>query len=195
MLEKAHSAIKAANADTMVITGALTPTNAEGVFGMSMVWNDDRYYLGMADAGVADFADCIGVQYSAGMLPPSAQGGDPRGEYPTRYLPLMLQRVAWPFRNSDIPMCITEMGYLSPEGYGPLPEAFAWAANTSLREQAQWLAQAIQISATFQDMPVEMIIVWNIDFDSYDVDPQAGYAIIRPDGACPACETIAALER
>ena len=44
-------------------------------------------------------------------------------------------------------------------------------------------------------MPVEMIIVWNIDFDNYDVDPQAGYAIIRPDGACPACETIAALGR
>ena len=140
MLEKAYKAIKAVNEDTMVITGALTPTNAEGVFGMSMVWNDDRYYLGMANAGVADFADCIGVQYSAGMLPPSAQGGDPRGEYPTRYLPLMLQRVAWPFRNSDIPMCITEMGYLSPEGYGPLPRSFDWAANTSVREQAQWLA-------------------------------------------------------
>ena len=196
MLEKAYKAIKAVNADTMVITGALAPTGAEGAFGLARVWNDDRYYLGMANAGVADFADCIGAHYNEGIIPPIQQGGDPRqDEYPTRYLPLMLRRVAWPFRASDIPMCMTEMGYLSPEGYGPLPEDFAWAANTSLREQAQWLAQAIQISANFQDMPVEMIIVWNIDFDNYDVDPQAGYAIIRPDGACPACETIAALGR
>ena len=36
--------------------------------------------------------------------------------------------------------------------------------------------------------------IWNIDFDSYDNDPQAGYAIIRADGSCPACETIAALQ-
>ena len=71
-----------------------------------------------------------------------------------------------------------------------------WAARTPLlREQAQWLAQAIQISANFQNMPVQLIIVWNIDFDSYDNDPQAGYALIRPDGSCPACETIAALQR
>ena len=57
------------------------------------------------------------------------------------------------------------------------------------------MAQAIQISANFQRMPVQLIIIWNIDFDSYDNDPQAGYAIIRPMAACPACETIAALQR
>ena len=195
MLEKAHTQIKAANPDTIVITGALAPTGAEGAFGLAAVWNDDRYYWGMANAGVAEFADCIGAHYNEGILPPTSQGGDPRDEYPTRYLPLMLERVAFPFRNFDIPMCMTEMGYLSPEGYGRLPDAFNWAQYTSVEEQAQWLAQAIQISANFQRMPVELIIVWNIDFENYDNDPQAGYAIIRPDGGCPACQTIADLQR
>ena len=195
MLEKAHTQIKAANPDTIVITGALAPTGAEGLFGPDKVWNDDRYYLGMANAGVAQYADCIGAHYNEGVIPPSRQGGDPRkDEYPTRFLPLMLQRVAFPFRNFDIPMCMTEMGYLSPEGYGPLPPGFEWGAYTSVAEQAQWLAQAIQISANFQNMPVQLIIVWNIDFENYDSDPQAGFAIIRPDGNCPACETIAALQ-
>ena len=194
MLEKAYKAIKAANPDTMVITGGLAPTGAEGAFGLAAVWNDDRYYLGMANAGVAEFADCIGVHYNEGILPPTSQGGDPRDEYPTRYLPLMLRRVAFPFRYADIPMCMTEMGYLSPEGYGPLPDSFSWAKYTSVQEQAQWLAAAIQISANFQSMPLEMIIIWNIDFDTYDNDPQAGYAIIRPGGICAACETIAALQ-
>lgn len=195
MLQKAYTEIKAANPDTMVITGALAPTGAEGAFGLASVWNDDRYYAGMANAGVADYADCIGVHYNEGILPPTSQGGDPRGEYPTRYLPLMLGRVAWPFNYADIPMCMTEMGYLSPEGYGPLPRGFEWGATTSVAEQAAWLSQAILISSNYQRMPVEMVIVWNIDFDIYDADPQGGFAIIRPDGSCPACGAIAALQR
>jgi hypothetical protein len=195
MLEKAYNAIKATSPSTMVITGALAPTGAEGAFGLGSVWNDDRYYQGMANAGVANFADCIGVHYNEGILPPTSQGGDPRDEYPTRYLPLMLNRVAFPFRGVDIPMCMTEMGYLSPEGYGPLPQSFNWAANVDVQEQSTWLAQAIQITANYESMPVELIIVWNIDFDNYENDPQAGYAIIRPDGTCPACNTIAALQQ
>jgi len=195
MLRKAYRAIKTANARTMVITGAPAPTGAEGAFGLARVWNDDRYYQGMADAGVANYADCIGAHYNEGVLPPSAQSGDPRrDDYPTRYLPAMLHRVAQPFHNYDIPMCLTEIGYLSAEGYGRLPEAFSWAANTSVREQAQWLAEAIRIAADFRAMPVELLIVWNIDFDNFGShDPQAGYAIIRPDGRCPACSAIAAL--
>ncbi len=36
------------------------------------------------------------------------------------------------------------------------------------------------------------MIVWNVDFTGYGSDPQAGYAMIRPDGSCPACEALAA---
>ena len=193
LLEPAYQAIKAVNPDAMVISAAPAPT---GFFGGGCAWSgcDDHVFMAqMANAGVARIADCIGAHYNEGIIAPIQQGGDPRDDYQTRYLPLMLQRVAWPFRNSSIPMCMTEMGYLSPEGFGRLPDAFNWAANTSVEEQARWLAQAIQISANFQPMPVELIIVWNIDFDHFDSDPQAGYAIIRPDGSCPACQTIAAL--
>lgn len=39
---------------------------------------------------------------------------------------------------------------------------------------------------------VKLLIVWNVDFRTYDAnDPQAGYAIIRPGGGCPACDAIA----
>ena len=195
LLRPAYEAIKAVNPDVMVISAALAPT---GFFGGGCAWSgcDDHVFMAqMANAGVPNYADCIGVHYNEGILPPTAQGGDPRDEYPTRYLPLMLRRVQFPFRNSRIPMCMTEMGYLSPEGYGPLPAGFRWAQYTSVQEQARWLADAIQISANYQEMPVEMVIVWNIDFDLYESDPQGGYAIIRPDGSCPACETIAALQR
>ncbi len=195
MLEAAYQAIKAANPDTMVISGAPAPT---GFFGNSCGYGgcDDNVFMAqMANAGAANYADCIGVHYNEGILPPSSQGGDPRSEHPTRYLIGMLQRVAWPFRNADIPMCMTEVGYLSPEGYGRLPGHFGWAANTSVAEQAAWLSQALQIMSNYEDMPVEVAVVWNIDFDLWGADPQAGYAIIRPDGSCPACESIAELQR
>ena len=196
MLRPAYTAIKAANPDTLVITGALSPTGAESVFGPAKVWNDDRYYLGMANAGIADYADCIGVHYNEGVIAPSQLGGDPRDhDYPTRYFISQLDRAAFPFRNENIPLCITELGYLSPEGYGRLPGGFVWAAGTSVKEQAAWLSQAIVIASNYSDTPVDLLIVWNIDFEQYDPDPQAGYAIIRPDGSCPACRSIAALMR
>lgn len=194
MLRLSYEAIKAVDPTVMVITGSPAPTGAEGAFGLSRVWNDDRYYLGMANAGAAQYADCIGVHYNEGILPPTAQGGDPRGEYPTRYFQQQIQRAAWPFRNSDIPLCFSELGYLSPEGYGALPAGFAWGANTSVQEQAQWLRDAIQLAANTQNPRIELIIVFNINYTRFvEGDPQGGYAIIRPDGTCPACEAIATL--
>ena len=195
MLKAAFEAIKAVNPDTLVITGAPAPT---GFFGDSCGWggcDDNVYMYQMAQAGAANYADCIGVHYNEGILPPRSQGGDPRSEHATRYLIPMLRRVHWAFRNADIPMCLTEMGYLSPEGYGPLPAGFTWASTTSVAEQAAWVSEALVIASNFADMPVELIIIWNIDFEEYGADPQAGYAIIRADGSCPACESIAALQR
>ena len=194
LLRAAYEAIKEVNPETMVISGAPAPTGFFAGCAYSGC-DDDVFMHQMANAGAANYADCIGVHYNEGILPPTAQGGDPRDEYPTRYLPLMLRRVAWPFRNAGIPMCLTEIGYLSPEGFGPLPGHFAWAANTSVAEQAAWLSQALVVMSDFDDVPVELAIVWNIDFDEYGDDPQAGYAIIRPDGSCSACDAIAALQR
>jgi len=85
-------------------------------------------------------------------------------------------------------LCFTEMGYLTPEGYGGLPGGFAWAKNTTVGQQAQWLAEAASLSAN--SGKVRLIIVFNVDFDYWGDDPQAGYAIIRPGNSCPACETL-----
>jgi hypothetical protein len=194
LLRQSYTAIKAADPQVQVITGAPAPTGAEGAFGLSRVWNDDRYYLGMANAGAADYADCIGVHYNEGIIPPVQQGGDPRQpDYPTRYLPLMMQRAAFPFRENPRPICFTELGYLSPEGFDSLPSGFAWAANTSVAEQSEWLAGAVTVAAQMSSVQVSLIIVFNMDFTTFTDDPQAGYAIIRPDGTCPACAALNAL--
>ena len=106
----------------------------------------------------------------------------------------MMERVGYPFRNTGIPLCFTELGYLSPDGFDEsLNVNFGWAAGTTVEEQSEWLAQAVQIVADYERLPVRLLIIWNVDFDRFDDDPQGGYAIIRPDGTCPACETIGAL--
>jgi hypothetical protein len=85
------------------------------------------------------------------------------------------------------PLCFTEIGYLSPEGYPPLPAGFTWAENVTVAQQAAWLDQAAAIAARRN---VRLFIIWNVDFTVYDSDPQAGFAIIRPGGACPACDLL-----
>ncbi|NDJ59547.1 MAG: hypothetical protein GYB67_00390 [Chloroflexi bacterium] len=197
LLRQSYEAIKAVDPEIIVMTGAPAPTGAEGAFGLDRVWNDDRYYAGMAAAGAADFADCIAVHYNEGVLPPDATSGDPRADAsPTRYFVPMIRRASAPFAGSGVPFCFSELGYVSGEGYGELPSGFAWGAGNTVEEQAEWLAEAIQIAAALTDVDIQLIIVFNVNFDRFvDGDPQGGYAIIRPDGSCPACETIAALRR
>ena len=86
------------------------------------------------------------------------------------------------------PVCFTELGYLSGEDFSGLPPNFSWAAGTSVNEHAQWLKEAHDLSEA--SGRVRLVIVYNVDFTFYDAegDPQAGYAMIRPDGSCPACD-------
>ncbi len=188
LLVKSYNAIKAAQPNTIVISGALSPTGAEGAFGLSRVWNDDRYYNGMGALGISRYADCIGVHYNEGIVSPLQVSGDPRDNYPTRYFLTMLSRAMGPFPGKMA--CFTELGYLSPEGYGPLPASFGWAVNTTVAQQALWLGQAAQQASG--SGRVRLMVVFNVDSTSYGADPQAGYAIIRPGGSCPAGSHLAA---
>jgi LysM repeat protein len=184
MLRAAYTAIKNANPNVLVISGAPAPTGAESAFPGRVV-NDDRFIQQMAASGAANYMDCVGLHYNEGILPPTARSGDPRGNsgFYTRYYPTMVSLYSGVFPNK--PLCFTELGYLTPEGLGPLPPAFAWAANVTAQQQAEWLGQAVTLSRN--SGRVRLLIVWNVDFTRYDNDPMAGYAIIRPDGTCRAC--------
>ncbi len=190
LLSKAYNAVHAANNNTIVILGAPSPTGAAGPGGKTAAyWNDDTYYAGLAAAGAGKYADCIGIHYNEGVVSPNQTTGDPRDNYPTRYFATMLARASGPFPGQQ--MCFTELGFLTPEGYPPLPAGFAWAQNTTIAQQAQWLAQAALASSA--SGKVRMMIVFNVDFSYYGADPQAGYAMTRLGGSCPACDTLGAV--
>ena len=193
-MQKSYIAIKAANTNTIVISGAVSPTGGAGTTGKFVdagsqkgFWNDDVYYQGMAAAGAAKYMDCVGVHYNEGVVSPQQSSGDPRDNYPTRYFGSMLARAVGPFGGTKA--CFTEIGYLTPGGYGALPAGFTWAQNTTIAQQAQWLSQAAVLAS--QGGNVRLMIIFNMDFVRYDADPQAGYAMIRTDGTCPARDALA----
>ncbi|MCB0027891.1 MAG: SH3 domain-containing protein [Anaerolineales bacterium] len=188
MLAPAYNAIKAANPSVVVISGAPAPTGFDNT---TNAWSDARYMAGMAAAGGASYMDCVGVHYNEGILPPSATSGDPRvpSDYYTRYFWGMVNTYYNAFGGARN-LCFTELGYLSGDGFPGLPANFSWAASTSVGEHAAWLAEAYSLSVN--SGRINMMIVFNVDFTYYDPsgDPQAGFAMVRPDGSCPACDTL-----
>lgn len=190
MLAPAYQAIKEMNPNVTVISGAPAPTGIYGPYGCGELGCGDLLILSqMRDAGAANYLDCVGVHYNEGIISPTQNSGDPRGDdYYTRYFSGMLNTY---YGTLGKPVCFTELGYLSPQGYGSLPGSFSWAQNTTVAQQAQWLAEAAILSS--QSGKVRLMIVWNVDiFHWSGTDPQGGYAIIRPDRSCPACETLGA---
>lgn len=191
MLAAASNAIRTANSNTIVISAAPAPTGAFGAAGCTAVGcNDDVFMQQMAEAGASQYIDCVGLHYNEGIVSPATNSGDPRGEYPTYYFGSMLARGYNLFGGT--PVCFTELGYLTGEGFNePIPSFFAWAQNTSLAQQAAWLADAASRAA--QSGRVRLMIIWNVNFTQFTGDPMGGYAMIRPDGSCPSCASLGAV--
>lgn len=188
MLGAAYQAIKRVNPGVMVISAALAPTGAEAVLPGQVV-NDDNFLAQMMAAGAINYLDCVGVHYNEGIVSPRQTSGDPRDSFYSRYYQTM-ENLYWNATGGQKPLCFTELGYLSPEGYGGLSDYWGWGRNTSVQQHASWLAEAISIAS--RSGRVRLLIVWNVDFTAYDAnDPQGGFAMVRPGGGCPACDAIA----
>jgi LysM repeat protein len=186
MLAPAYNAIKSANPNVMVIAGALAPTGFDN--GVN-AWSDSRYVAGMAAAGAARYMDCVGVHHNAGATSPSATSGHPAGTHYSWYFRPTMDLYYNAFGGAT-KVCFTELGYVSPDGFPGISSQFGWAADNTVSEQAQWLAEAVRLAQA--SGKTRLVIIFNVDFTSYDPngDPQAGYAIVRPDGSCPACDAL-----
>ena len=193
LLAKAYNAIKAANPGTMVVSAALAPTGFFQGGCQEGGCNDDVFLQQMAAAGAANYMDCIGAHHNSGATSPSATSGHPAAYHYSWYFLPTLNLYYGAFGGAR-KVCFTEFGYLTDDGYPSLEQAapsFAWASNTTVGQQAAWLAEAAAIS--INSGKVRLMIIWNVDFTRYDSDPMAGYAIIRPGDSCPACDALGAV--
>jgi len=197
LLCKSYNAIKAANSGTAVISAAPSPT---GWFGGSKLtdcanggcgYDDQPWMEGLYNAGAANCMDYIGAHHNAGATAPSARSGHPAGGTHHSWYFLPQTELYYNIFRGTRKLFYTEMGYASQEGVPAFSDQFAWARGTNNAQQAAWLAEAVQLG--INTGMVRCIIVWNIDFTRYRTDPQDGFAIIRPGGGCPACETLHAV--
>ena len=195
LLRPSYQAIKASNPDTLVISSALASTMVANSLRSDGFWTEMDYSAAFVREGGLRYVDCVGVHFNASTVPPDTSDQNATWDAALLYFPRVLQYYK-ALTQSTRPLCFTELGYLTAEGYPALAETapdFSWAAHTTLQNQADWLAAAAAIGQANDN--VEMIIVWNVDFMEYGNDPHAGYAIVRPGGSCPACETLAAVMR
>jgi len=189
LLCKSYAAIKAANGGTAVISAAPSPTGWFGGCGPNGC--DDRPWIeGLWNAGAVNCLDYIGAHHNAGATSPSARIGHPANPGDTHHSWFFLPQTELYFNTfqGTRQLFYTEMGYASQEGVPTFSDQFAWARGITNAQQAAWLAEAVSLGSSTG--MVKSIVVWNIDFVRYGTDPQDGFAIIRPGGGCPACETL-----
>lgn len=189
MLREAYGAIKAANPNTLVIGGATAPTGYYGGGCSNAGCDDAPFVQRLAAAGGAQWMDCMGAHHNGTMVGPDQSSGAPVGSsgHHQWYFQGTLD-VNWNAFGGKLPICWTELGYVTGDGIGPLPGGFSWGSSITQDNQSQWLARAAQLSR--ESGKVKFMIIWNIDFRQWDDDPQAGFSIFRPNGTCPACATL-----
>ncbi len=181
VLAPGFNAIKQVNRNILVIAGAPEPeTHYDGGCSDEGYGCEAETFLTqMAAAGAANYTDCVGAH----ALRVDHAAPDALEAQAELYGSIMGR-----------PVCFTRYGVFSPEGFGEPPDSFAWAASVTTAQQAEWLGAAVQRATEGNQM--RLLIVWNVDYLGWaDQSPGAGYAILRPEGACPACVTLGEVMR
>ena len=205
LLSPTYAAVKAVDPNIIVISGALAPTG----------WNDPNvaiddfpYLQQMIDAGLLNNVDCVGthhngyniapdIAYDAGYNDPTAifRGpfDDPHHSW-SFYSTLNGYHDIIVANGGDTPLCVTEFGWASVEDMGGDPhEAFFFAKDNTLEEQAEWIVEAYQLMHEWGF--VKLAFLFNMDFSpkagGNPLDDSALYSIQTPVGAGrPAWDAI-----
>lgn len=182
--------VRAGDPDALIISGAPAVTginDGEGAI-------DDRVFLqGMLEAGVTDWVDGIGAHPYGFANPPEASVEDEEhtssshNNHPSfffrdtlyDYRALLVDHGA-----EDVPIWITEFGWPSVDGMGPMDTTgWEYAREVSEEEQAQYIVRAFDIAL---ELPwVGPVILWNLNISTIwgNERAQSAYSLLRPDGS------------
>ena len=198
LLREAYTAIKAANKNVIVISGAPAATGYRGG-GCDVVICDDKPFIErMSKAGAARYMDCLGVASYIGLNLPDQRKGGPTGDHPSWYFLPTIEVSTKAFRNAK-PVCLTGVGVPTKEGVSDaLPAGWSWGNSISIADQANFLAQAVVVARRLRNVRLMVIANWDLRGYTTDADyppnplpngPMDGsfYSIVRPDGSCVAC--------
>lgn len=181
LLRATYETIKALEPGIIVISGAPSPTGIDD--GVSAV-DDFKYMERQIEAGMLDWADCVGAHHNGYNVSPDYRYLDIPDD-PTAIFrgPFTNQHHSWSFRSTlegyaqrisaaggGTKLCVTEFGWPSSEDLGGARQGFEFSLDNTLAEQAEWIPKAM---TNMEDWGfVWLAFVWNFNFG-----PQAGYAI------------------
>jgi hypothetical protein len=211
MLRLSYQAIKSRDPNIIVISGALSPTAGRQVDPNNpnrVIWMDDFDYLDrMIDLNALSYCDCVGAHHNGINMPPDVEWdegyNDPtatfRGPFDNPHHSWSFKSTLWGYHERiqrakrNTPLCVTEFGWATSEGFDGTPPGFEFANDNTLEEQAEWDVQAFQLMREWGF--VHLAFLWNLDY-SYKggigaTDPNAPYSILDLQGAArPAFDAI-----
>ena len=203
MLRLAYQAIKSRDPNIIVISGALSPTGVTqedpNKPGRLLYMDDYAYLQRMIDAGFLDYVDCVGAHHNGINMPPDVgwnEGyNDPtaqfRGPFDSPHHSWSFKSTLWDYHamiqaaGYSTPLCVTEFGWASAEGWTQVPPGFEFAWDNTLQEQAEWDVEAFQLMRQWGF--VRLAFLWNLDYAQKggmgETDPNAPYSILDFNGA------------
>lgn len=210
-LQVAHDAIKAADPNIIVISGALAPTGD----GDWIKWADDFAWMDRAlAAGMLNYADCVGAHHNGYNIGPDV-AFDQTGSLPEATTavfrgPFDNPHHSWSMKTTfdtyaqkiqaidpNAKLCITEFGWATSEGYDAAPTGFEFANDNTLEEQAQFITQAYNMMHDSGN--VWLAFLFNYDFGNKGNGPQddpVPYSIVDINGVPrPAFGAISQMEK
>ena len=209
LLQIAHREIKARDPNIIVISGALSPTGGwVEADGRVTAIDDFAYFEQLLDAGMLNYADCVGAHHNGINLPPDKEWdegyNDPtatfRGPFDNPHHSWAFRSTLWGYYNAmdgAKKLCVTEFGWASSEGFGGTPPGFGFADDNSEQEQAEWTVQAINLQREWGITWIAYL--WNLNYANTNhdpADPNIPYSIVRFDGSPrPAFDALAQMEK
>ncbi len=169
LLKLAYQAVKAADPNAIVVSGALTPTGAPQPWAI-----DDYTYLEqMYQAGMKDYCDAVGSHPSGYNVPPDVDWqafNEPNlrftGPVTNRHHSWSYKATMEGYRNimvnygdADKTIWPTEFGWASSSSPA---KNYEYAADNSLQEQAEYTVKAYQMGKAWGWVGV--MFLWNLNF-------------------------------
>ncbi len=215
MLQFSYQAIKSRDPNIIVISGALSPVGATATDPANpnrYIYMDDlEYFDRMIEAGLLNYCDCVGAHHNGINMPPDV-AWDEGFDDPTAQFrgPFDNPDHSWSFKSTlwgyheriqaaggDTPLCVTEFGWATAEGFDGYPPGFEFALDNTLEDQARWNVQAFQLMREWGF--VRLAFLWNLNYSQLGwgpEDPNAPYGIIDMQGAPrPAFHAIQEMEK
>lgn len=181
LLRATSEFVKAIDPGIIIISGGLSPTGIDDGIGAI---DDFRYMDALIEAGLLDWADCVGAHHNGYNISPDYRYNDiPDDSEATFRGPFENPHHSWSFRSTlegyanrirtagyETKLCVTEFGWPSAEGLSGVRPGFEFALDNSLAEQAEWTSKAMSNMEEWGF--VWLAFIWNFNYG-----PQAGFSI------------------